>query len=597
MAKSRIVKLLPTPLLLPLPGHSQLFPCVQHHSHIQLKEVQEELKAVGRRSEEQARNAALDKEALEQRSSAEQAELVDRLAAQAEKLVKVSKDLEESRAEEAKLREEMKEKAAQAEKLVKVSKDLEESRAEEAKLREEMKEKAAQAENLVKVSKDLEEAYKEEAKQHEEGDLLGAAAGVCVMATAQQLGKVRVNARLRPLSKREEQAGQHSVLERLDEYTLRHPDTKGGEPKLYEFNQVFDHNATQQAMFKDTQPVLNVLTLWALAPYPPPSPLPSQPTPGPLPPLQYLIPSVFDGYNELLDVMKKEEGSKTYKLQVRMLELYRDTLEDLLLPENTRDKPKLKIRESARGMVMVVKATLIEGVFYVENETLLAVKDLQHLQTVVREGMERRIVAPTHMNAESSRSHLVISIIVETTDLLTNSVCCGKLSFVDLAGSENLDKSGSVVVQQKEASANNTSLSALVGVFTSLAQGKGQGFTYRGNDLTELLSDSLGGNAKTLMFVNVSPANGNLGETARDRPLRADSPAGATADGGVLLLEEEGCWRERVAGGRGLLGHWQKQEEVWGQRDREVRGQRDREVGGRRGRGVAGQRDGAVEGE
>ncbi|CAI5507435.1 unnamed protein product [Closterium sp. Naga37s-1] len=387
--------------------------------------------------------------------------------------------LVERQAEEAKLREEVKEKAARE--LQALSKDLEELRGMKAEMER----------NLAEHEK-LKEAYKEESKKRKKFYNL----------LEELKGKVRVNARLRPLSKREEQEGHYSVLERLDEYTLRHPDTKGGEPKLYEFNQVFDHNATQQAVFKDTQ---------------------------------YLIQSVFDGFNvcilaygqtgsgktftihgtdkdlglmpramqELFNVMKKEEGSKTYKLQVRMLELYQDTLKDLLLPENTRDKPKLKIRESAKG------------VFYVENETLLAVKDLQHLQTVVREGMERRIVASTHMNAESSRSHLVISIIVETTDLLTKSVCCGKLSFVDLAGSENLDKSGSVGEQQKEARAINTSLSALVGVFTALAQGKGQGFTYRGKKLTELLSDSLGGNAKTLMFVNVSPANGNLGETAR----------------------------------------------------------------------------------
>merc|ERR1712216_984409 len=36
---------------------------------------------------------------------------------------------------------------------------------------------------------------------------------------------------------------------------------------------------------------------------------------------------------------------------------------------------------------------------------------------------------------------------------------------------------------------------------------------YRNNPLTMLMSDSLGGNAKTLMFVNTSPADYNLDET------------------------------------------------------------------------------------
>lgn len=40
------------------------------------------------------------------------------------------------------------------------------------------------------------------------------------------------------------------------------------------------------------------------------------------------------------------------------------------------------------------------------------------------------------MNRESSRSHLIISIVVESTNLQTQNVTKGKLSFVDLAGSE-----------------------------------------------------------------------------------------------------------------------------------------------------------------
>jgi hypothetical protein len=47
-----------------------------------------------------------------------------------------------------------------------------------------------------------------------------------------------------------------------------------------------------------------------------------------------------------------------------------------------------------------------------------------------------RHVASTQMNRESSRSHLIISIIIESTNLQTQSVTRGKLSFVDLAGSE-----------------------------------------------------------------------------------------------------------------------------------------------------------------
>lgn len=64
----------------------------------------------------------------------------------------------------------------------------------------------------------------------------------------------------------------------------------------------------------------------------------------------------------------------------------------------------------------------------------------------------------------------------------------------------------------KEAQAINKSLSALGDVISALASGSGH-VPYRNHKLTMLMSDSLGGNAKTLMFVNVSPSDTNLDET------------------------------------------------------------------------------------
>ena len=58
----------------------------------------------------------------------------------------------------------------------------------------------------------------------------------------------------------------------------------------------------------------------------------------------------------------------------------------------------------------------------------------------------------------------------------------------------------------------NKSLSALGDVISALATEQ-QHIPYRNHKLTMLMSDSLGGNAKTLMFVNVSPTDGNIDET------------------------------------------------------------------------------------
>jgi hypothetical protein len=48
---------------------------------------------------------------------------------------------------------------------------------------------------------------------------------------------------------------------------------------------------------------------------------------------------------------------------------------------------------------------------------------------------------------------------------------------------------------------------------------------YRNSKLTNLLQDSLGGNSKTLMFVNVGPAESNCSETkcSLEFALRAKS--------------------------------------------------------------------------
>ena len=43
------------------------------------------------------------------------------------------------------------------------------------------------------------------------------------------------------------------------------------------------------------------------------------------------------------------------------------------------------------------------------------------------EGSKNRHVASTKMNSESSRSHLIIGIVMETTNLTTGSVLRGKV--------------------------------------------------------------------------------------------------------------------------------------------------------------------------
>lgn len=139
------------------------------------------------------------------------------------------------------------------------------------------------------------------------------------------------------------------------------------------------------------------------------------------------------------------------------------------------------------------------------------------------------------MNSESSRSHLIISIMITCRLKNSEKIVRGKLSIIDLAGSERVGKSGvqgvgaqvyifsclCLIVEknpQQEAMSINMSLSALGNVISALTTG--QAFVpYRNNKLTMLMQDSVGGNAKTLMFVNISPVDFNAVESVSSLTL------------------------------------------------------------------------------
>jgi kinesin family protein C2/C3 len=102
--------------------------------------------------------------------------------------------------------------------------------------------------------------------------------------------------------------------------------------------------------------------------------------------------------------------------------------------------------------------------------------------------------------------------------LWNSRLVSGKLNLVDLAGSERVGRTGSTGDRLKEAQSINKSLSALGDVIQSLAQ-KTSHIPYRNSKLTHLLQDCLGGDSKTLMIVQVSPAAIDLGEPCTFPPF------------------------------------------------------------------------------
>ena len=116
------------------------------------------------------------------------------------------------------------------------------------------------------------------------------------------------------------------------------------------------------------------------------------------------------------------------------------------------------------------------------------------------------------MNAQSSRSHLMLQLTVTGLNKITGVESTGKLSLVDLAGSERVGKSEATGQRLVEAAAINKSLTNLGLIFAALGAGQ-KHVPYRNSKLTHILQDSLGGDAKACMFVNLSPAESNLSET------------------------------------------------------------------------------------
>lgn len=117
-------------------------------------------------------------------------------------------------------------------------------------------------------------------------------------------------------------------------------------------------------------------------------------------------------------------------------------------------------------------------------------------------GRKNRSVGATLMNQDSSRSHSIFTVTVETMERgrLSHSGGCtietgaagpirvGKLNLVDLAGSERQSKTGATGDRLKEATKINLSLSALGNVISALVDGRPGGhIPYRDSKLTRLL--------------------------------------------------------------------------------------------------------------
>jgi kinesin family protein 3/17 len=191
-----------------------------------------------------------------------------------------------------------------------------------------------------------------------------------------------------------------------------------------------------------------------------------------------------------------------FLVRVSYLEIYNEETHDLLAANP--NKTKLEMKESS------------EKGFYVKDLSSFVVSNTGDMQNVMNTGRVNRHVGETKMNRESSRSHSIFTITIETSEIGPDGephYRVGKLNLVDLAGSERQAKTGSTGDRLKEATNINKSLLTLGIVITSLVDGSSTHIPYRDSKLTKLLQESLGGNSKTVMIANIGPADWNYDET------------------------------------------------------------------------------------
>ncbi|XP_043274536.1 chromosome-associated kinesin KIF4 [Venturia canescens] len=205
--------------------------------------------------------------------------------------------------------------------------------------------------------------------------------------------------------------------------------------------------------------------------------------------------------NEIFETINSQI-EYTYKVTVSFVELYQEQLYDLLA-DKSRNERIVDVREDDKKGIKIVGLT--ERPVANANEAFEA----------LTQGSNERATGATAMNAQSSRSHAIFTIVVfQSKNDDPNSATTSKFHLVDLAGSERSKKTQATGERFKEGVNINKGLLALGNVISQLGEGGPSAYIgYRDSKLTRLLQDSLGGNSMTLMIACISPADYNLDET------------------------------------------------------------------------------------
>jgi len=213
-----------------------------------------------------------------------------------------------------------------------------------------------------------------------------------------------------------------------------------------------------------------------------------------------------------------EENNNLFAVFVSYIEIYNNYIYDLL-DDKVMDQLKVKqpqskvLREDLRKRVFVLGGVEIE------------VKSADEATELFIKGINRRRIAHTALNAESSRSHSVFNIkivqaardtdgeVVQDSKFMTVS----QLSLVDLAGSERAGRTKTTGDRLREASSINNSLMALRNCIDVLRENQRQNqkriVPFRDNKLTHLFKSYFEGQGSIKMTICVNPSADDYDET------------------------------------------------------------------------------------
>eukprot|EP01051_Picozoa_sp_SAG22_P010501 SAG22_NODE_949_length_6356_cov_2.100527_4_plen_441_part_00 len=195
-------------------------------------------------------------------------------------------------------------------------------------------------------------------------------------------------------------------------------------------------------------------------------------------------------------------------VRVSYMEIYNEKVRDLLNPQMAGEE--LKVREDPKTG------------FYVESQEVVVTND-DMIYAMLDAGNQLRTVGATNMNAQSSRSHAIFRLILESSPkegveqegtAEENAFRSSYLNLVDLAGSERTKDTGASGSRLKEAGSINLSLSCLSNIIRALSdasmkKGKAKSkvhLPFRNSKLTQILQPSLGGNSRTAFICTVTLA-------------------------------------------------------------------------------------------